>query len=134
MPTSTRRQRGTEGVWSGLLRADRSRRSKEIDRERPYGKGEIESILLLTLLTIFLLKPLDPSSGIQEFLSPSEERMTVGTDLYMDLLLGALRFEACSTGAFDHGIINFGMNLLLHLQDLHLLFYPFLMNFQPLLK
>jgi len=83
----------------------------------------LESILLITLLTIFSLKPLDPSSGIQKFLFTGKKRMTVGTDLDMDLLLGTLRLEGRSAGTFDHRIKKFGMNLLLHRHGLQVLFY-----------
>jgi len=46
--------------------------------------------------------------------------MTVGTDLYMDLLLGTLRLEGRSAGTFDHRIKNFGVDLLFHLLSLQI--------------
>jgi hypothetical protein len=65
--------------------------------------------------TIFLLKPLNSSGGIQKFLLSREERMTTRTDLHMDLFLGALRLKGRSTGAFNHGVENFWMDLFFHL-------------------
>jgi hypothetical protein len=85
--------------------------------------GELESILLISLLAIFFPKSLDPSCGVQEFLFAREERMAVGTDLHMDLLLSTLRLKGGSTGAFDHGIKDFRVNILLHFLSLHLPFY-----------
>jgi len=92
--------------------------------------GELESILLINLLAIFFSKSFNPSCSVQKFLFPSEERMAIGTDLHMDLLLGTLRFEGGSAGTFNHCIKKFGMNILFHLSRLHILFYPLLKNFQ----
>jgi hypothetical protein len=91
-----------------------------IDRNKRDGNGELKSITLITLLTIFLPKSLNPSSGIQKFLFPGEEGMAVGTDLYMNLLLSTLRLEARSAGTFDHRIKNFGVNILFHLISLQI--------------
>ena len=74
----------------------------------------MESILLVRFLAIFFPKPLDPPCGVQEFLLAREERMAVGTDLNMDVLLGALRLKGGSTGTFDHRIKDFWVNILLH--------------------
>jgi hypothetical protein len=87
---------------------------KDIKRKRRIWMGELESFLLLRFLAIFFPKPLDPPRGVQEFLFAREERMAVRTDLNMDLLLGALRFKSGSTGAFDQGIKDFWVNILLH--------------------
>ena len=103
--------------------AERSRRpvgasqkdtSKGINRKRRIWMGELESILLICLLAIFFPKPLNPSCSVQEFLLACEKRMAARTDLNMDLLLSTLRFKGSSTGAFDHGIKNFRVNILLH--------------------
>ena len=75
----------------------------------------MESITLLNLFTIFLLKSLNPSGGIQKFLFPGKEGMAVGTDFNTDLLLGTLRFKGRSTGTFNHRFKDFGMHILFHL-------------------
>jgi len=46
--------------------------------------------------------------------------MTVGADLDMNLFLSALRLKDCSTGAFDDRFEYLGVNILFHLQILHL--------------
>jgi hypothetical protein len=66
------------------------------------GNQGVESIGLPTLITIFLFKPLDPSSGIQKFLFSGEEGMAVGADLDMNLFLGTLRLKSGSACTFDH--------------------------------
>ena len=96
---------------------------------------EVKSILLFSLFTIFLPEPFDPSRCIQEFLLPSEERMTAGTNLHTDLFLGALRLKGGTTGAFDQCIKNFRMDILLHLIITSKLpFYRFFSLFQPFFK
>ena len=120
-PTTGRRGRTTR-LWRGSLRKEpRSRRKRN-------GIAEIEST---TLFTIFLLKPLNPSSGIQKFLFPGEEGMAVGADLHMDLLLSTLRLKRCSAGTFDHRIKNFRMNILFHLLclQIYLTDFPQIFNF-----
>jgi hypothetical protein len=74
----------------------------------------MESLLWIGLFTILFLKSFDPSCGIQKFLLPGEERMTARTDLNTNLLLSAFRFEGGSTGTFNHGIIDFWMNIIFH--------------------
>jgi len=90
-----------------------------IHRKRRVYAGELESFLLISLLAIFFPKPLDPSCSVQEFLFAREKRMAVGTDLHMDLLLSTLRLKGGPTGALDHGIKDFRVNILLHLLSLH---------------
>jgi hypothetical protein len=88
-----------------------------IDWKKRNGFNELE---LTNLLTIFLLKPLDPSSGIQKFLFPGEVGMAVGTNFYTNLLLGTLRLKSRSAGTFDHRIKHFGVNILFHLLSLQI--------------
>jgi len=76
---------------------------------------KVKSTLFFSFFTILLLEPFDPSCRIQEFLFSGEERMTVGTNLHMDLFLGTLRLKGCTTGTFDHRIKNFRVDLFFHL-------------------
>ncbi len=85
--------------------------------------GEWVSIFLFKPIPVFLLKPLNPSCGVHEFLLPREEGMALGADLHMDLLLCALGFKGCSAGAFDNGIINLRVNILFHLPGLHIIYF-----------
>ncbi len=66
------------------------------------GSPKAESIAFPTLFTIFLFKPLNPSSGIQKFLFSGEEGVAVGTDLDMNLFLGTLRLKSGAACTFDH--------------------------------
>jgi len=46
--------------------------------------------------------------------------MTVGADLYVDLLFRTLRLEDSSAGTFNHRIKNLGVNIFFHLNGLQL--------------
>jgi hypothetical protein len=85
----------------------------------------MESLLLFGLFAILFLKSFDPSCRIQKFLLPGEERMTAGTDLDTNLLLSAFRIEGGSTGTFDHGIIDFWMNIIFHFKASNFYFTEF---------
>jgi hypothetical protein len=76
-------------------------------------QGEQESIIL-PFITIFFLKPLDPSCGVYKFLLSSKEGMAVGADLNTDFLLGAFRFEGRSAGTLYDRTVNLGVNVLFH--------------------
>jgi hypothetical protein len=125
--------------------AKRGRRPAGVSPQRDMPKGvvwkrrvkvgELESTLLICLLAIFFLKPLYPSCRIQEFLFTREERMTVGTDLYMDFLLGTLRLKGGPTGAFNDRIKDFGVNILLHcLKPPFIFLLPISQNFSTICK
>jgi hypothetical protein len=45
--------------------------------------------------------------------------MTVGADLYMDLLFGTFRLKGRSASTFYHRIKNLGVYLFFHLNSLH---------------
>src|SRR4030066_1126877 len=79
-----------------------------------------ELILLVFFFPIFFLKPLNSPGGIEEFLFAGEERMTVGTDLYVDFFFCTLCFKSGSAGTFNYRIKNFGVNLFFHLNGLQL--------------
>lgn len=85
----------------------------------------MESLLLVGLFAILFLKSFDPSCRIQKFLLPGEERMTARTDLDTNLLLSAFRIEGGSTGTFDHGIIDFWMNIIFHFKASNFYFTDF---------
>lgn len=77
---------------------------------------------LLNGLSVFLSKPFNSASRVHKFLFSGIERMTIGTDLYVDLFLHALRFKNGSAGTFDDGVINLWVNILFHLEGLLQLF------------
>ena len=114
--------------------------SKEVgprvmDREEPQYPGKPELFILFFFFGIFLLKPLNSSCGIQEFLFSSKKRMAAGADFYMDLLFRTLRLECRSASALDHCVKNLRVYIFLHLMMASKLYFTdFSQNFNYLSK
>ncbi len=91
----------------------------------------VSGLRLLFTSPILFLEPFDPSGSIQKLLLSRKKGMAVGTDLNPDFFLSAFRLESRATGASDHGIVKTRVDIFLH-KSLHLVFYHFPINFQPL--
>lgn len=108
----------------------RAGRPRRMDWDGSSWIWKFELFLLVLFFCIFFLKPFNSSSGIQKFLFPSEKRMTVGADFYVDLLFCTLRLKRSSASTFYHRVKNLGVHLFFHLMASHLPFYWFSTNFQ----
>jgi hypothetical protein len=80
--------------------------------------GRSKLFLRIFFSPIFFLKSLNSSSGVQELLFSSKERMTVGADLYMDLLFRTFRLKGRSASTFNHCIKHLRVYLFFHLNSL----------------
>jgi len=60
--------------------------------------------------------------------------MTVGADLYMDLLFRTLRLKGSSAGTFNHRIKNLWVNIFFHLNNLPFTILLIFHNFSTILK
>ena len=91
--------------------------------------GKFELTLLLCFFSIFFLESFNSSGGVQKLLFPGEERVAVGANLNMDLLLRTLRLEGSSAGTLNHRVKNLWVNILFHLNGLQfsilLIFHKF---------
>jgi hypothetical protein len=121
---------GKTGIQDEPLFVSKEASPRVMDREEPQYPNKSELFVLFFLFRIFLLKPFNSSSGIQEFLFSGKKRMAVGADFYMDLLFRTLRLEGRSTSALDHRVKNLRVYIFLHLIPSKSLFYRFFKNFQ----
>jgi hypothetical protein len=78
------------------------------------------SIFFFNRLSVFLLKPFNPACGVHKFLFARKEGMAIRTDFHMDLLLRTPCLKDRATGAFDHRLINLGVDILFHLHSLRI--------------
>lgn len=87
-----------------------------------YAKGRPSDESLPPRLQLFLLHPLlelvDASTGINQFLASSKERMALRADIYIKVRLNGAGLEGLTTGAFNNGLAEFGMNALFHVSHL----------------
>jgi hypothetical protein len=72
------------------------------------------------LLGVFLLKPLDPTFGVDDLLRSCEERMAIRADIKADFASSRFRFERGPACAGDVNLFIFWMNCAFHGSSLYL--------------
>ena len=87
---------------------------REFLNSRPYFKCIYMNILGLVLNVEFLLKPVNTSSGIYQFLFPGEEGMAFRTNFYADIVFCGTGRDFVSAHTFYDSFLVFGMDSVFH--------------------
>ena len=64
--------------------------------------------------TELLVELVNTSAGVHKLLFAGEERMALGADINVNIILGGLGLIYSSASANDNGILIFGMDIRLH--------------------
>ena len=66
------------------------------------------------LQAVFLVETVDTSTGVNKLLLAGVERVTLGANFNLDVLLGRTSLNNCTTRASDSSLFVLGMDTFLH--------------------
>ena len=88
--------------------------------KKTEGTPSVFLFIFLLVQIISLLKSVNPSAGINQFLFASKERMALGADFNLDLALGRTGFKSITASTLYYASIVIRMNSFSH--SIHLVF------------